>query len=385
MTLSISHVLSGKYNVEKYFEVLGQLYDQYGPVVKQELGNGIVIHVFDPDDIKTVYINEGTMPNIAPLQESALLYRKLRGLSLGLGNMNGEEWYRLRNSIRQLMLRKQEVSDYLPSVREVANDFVERIKQIRDENGIVRNLADEVGKWSQECVVCFDTRLGSLSGGKGEDRAQEMVEANRVVFQLSAKLKTAISYAEETIEKIDNLAQRNELEEGKYDFLTYLLGRKDLSRKDVIVLTFSLFADGLSTDDEPITAKSIQNLSYLRAVIKETFRLYPNGTEVSRIIPKDLILSGYQVPADVSMRFAEQDLHTHVNLNPLVHFKSEKYFKDPSNFKPERWVRGGDAKDIHPYLLTPFSHGVRTCAVHRHVCRTSNSKKIVIQILLCRK
>lgn len=53
---------------------------------------------------------------------------------------------------------------------------------------------------------------------------------------------------------------------------------------------------------------------------------------------------------------------THVNLNPHVHFKSEKYFPRASEFLPERWMRGGESGDIHPYLLTPFGHGVRTCA-----------------------
>ena len=47
--------------------------------------------------------------------------------------------------------------------------------------------------------------------------------------------------------RIESLSEREELDGDRYGFLTYLLGRKDLSYKDLSVITLSLFADGLST------------------------------------------------------------------------------------------------------------------------------------------
>ncbi|KAK7070239.1 hypothetical protein SK128_013936, partial [Halocaridina rubra] len=58
---------------------------------------------------------------------------------------------------------------------------------------------------------------------------------------------------------------------------------------------------------------------------------------------------------------------TYVDLNPYIWLKSERYFKDPLSFKPERWLRdsaiGGPIVD--PYVLNPFSIGTRMCAGRR--------------------
>jgi len=76
-----------KYKIYAYHKVLEDMYKKYGPLVRQDLGTRTVIHIFDPEDIRTVYINEGTMPHVVPLQETAQLYRQERDMSLGLGNV----------------------------------------------------------------------------------------------------------------------------------------------------------------------------------------------------------------------------------------------------------------------------------------------------------
>ena len=60
---------------------------------------------------------------------------------------------------------------------------------------------------------------------------------------------------------------------------------------------------------------------------------------------------------------------THLSLNNNLLLRLPEYFKDPERFIPERWARDGLMDNVHPYLLLPFSFGVRTCA-GQLLCKT---------------
>ncbi|CAG0891336.1 unnamed protein product [Darwinula stevensoni] len=399
---------SGEFKVKQYHKVLKKLHLKYGPIARQQIGPRLLVHLFDPEDVKTVYQHEGKMPVVPPLQETTQLYRKQKELSLGLGNTNHEEWYRLRSAVQQMMLRPKEVRHFLPLVNQVAKDFVDHICKVRRGDGTVHDLRTSG-------MICYETRLGCMDGtARQQEWGQQMVEANKTIFQLSGDLKFSLPFyaflptprwnqlvraedffyreakllVEQTIGKIHNmLKESGTLPEDRYSFLSYLLGREELSQKDVFIITLSLFADGLSTtspallfnlyclathpeaqetlrrevhenfpsSDVPITAEIINRMTYLKACVKETFRLFPIGTEVSRITQKDLVLAGYQIPAN-----------THVDFNQFVHFRSSSTFKHPEEFRPQRWIRGHPEEEtVHPYLLTPFGIGTRMCAGRR--------------------
>ncbi|KAK7070240.1 hypothetical protein SK128_013937 [Halocaridina rubra] len=114
----------------------------------------------------------------------------------------------------------------------------------------------------------------------------------------------SIKYITDTLDELRLLMKKGKLKEGQFNFLTYLLSRKELSEKDVITITLSLFSDGLSTTaptllgnlhclslnpesqerlyneiirnvsvDAPITVNTVNKLHYLKAFVKEVFRL----------------------------------------------------------------------------------------------------------------
>ena len=65
---------------------------------------------------------------------------------------NGEEWYRLRKAVQQMMLRPKEVYHYLPLVDSVAKDLVEKIRTNLDESNVLHNVQDIIAKWSMESI-----------------------------------------------------------------------------------------------------------------------------------------------------------------------------------------------------------------------------------------
>ncbi|XP_076039670.1 putative cytochrome P450 CYP44 [Oratosquilla oratoria] len=404
----------GLKNTTDYHKDVEKLRKKYGPIVKEVLGPQTIIHLFDPDDIKAVYNQDGKMPYIHFLQDTTEMYRKNNEMSPGLGNVNGEVWYRLRHAVHQMMLRPKEVSYYLPLQDGVACEAMERLEEERDAQGHVANLEDFVGKWIHEssAMCVFETSLKSLDKGVGEAQAQSLLDTNKQIFNISGHLKFSLklyryfwtpkyrnlhhledyfygvctTYIDNALKDIEELIRKKQFKEGSYSFLTYLMSRSDLERKDVIAIALSLFTDSLSTTvptllgnllclalnpesqerlykevisvvdpDGPMTIQHLNKLHYVKAFVKETFRFFPIGESVQRILKKDMELSGYYLPEG-----------TCVDLNGNILLRDPDYFEDPDTFRPERWLRSKDWNPAnHPYIPTPFSMGTRMCAGRR--------------------
>ena len=55
---------------------------------------------------------------------------------------------------------------------------------------------------------------------------------------------------------------------------------------------------------------------------------------------------------------------TVVNTGSDIICHMDKYFKDPHEFRPDRWL-GGSRKDIVPFSYIPFGFGARMCIGRR--------------------
>ncbi|NWZ24410.1 CP27A protein, partial [Asarcornis scutulata] len=125
-------------------------------------------------------------------------------------------------------------------------------------------------------------------------------------------------------------------------------------------------------------AEDIPKMPMLRAIIKETLRVYPVVPTNARVFyEKDIIIGDYLFPKNVSRgrsgrgpRCAPRGidpLPTPQTLFVLAHYAmshDETYFPEPERFLPQRWLRGHGSPH-HPFSSIPFGYGVRACVGRR--------------------
>ncbi|KAE9593235.1 putative licodione synthase [Lupinus albus] len=96
------------------------------------------------------------------------------------------------------------------------------------------------------------------------------------------------------------------------------------------------------------------NLPYLQAIIKETFRLHPPVPMVTRRCVEDCNIENYVIPNG-----------TLVFVNVWSIGRNPKYWENPLEFRPERFLNNGECDNMdvrgQHFQLLPFGSGRRMC------------------------
>ncbi|CAL9783062.1 unnamed protein product [Musa acuminata subsp. burmannicoides] len=109
---------------------------------------------------------------------------------------------------------------------------------------------------------------------------------------------------------------------------------------------------GIGCGKELVKEEEANEMMYLKAVIREVFRLHPS---VPLLLPRELMedcrIEGYKIPQK-----------TRVLVNVWTIGRDPKYWEAPQEFKPERFMEGG-AVDFkgNDFQFTPFGAGRRIC------------------------
>lgn len=108
--------------------------------------------------------------------------------------------------------------------------------------------------------------------------------------------------------------------------------------------------NNLQDNQKHFNWKQLSNLNYMERVIKESMRLYPSVTSLTRYVTKEIkSKSGYTIPKGCELFINIYDIH-----------RDEKHWPDPEKFDPDRFLPD-NCVNRHPFAYMPFSAGPRNC------------------------
>jgi cytochrome P450 len=95
-------------------------------------------------------------------------------------------------------------------------------------------------------------------------------------------------------------------------------------------------------------SEDMPHLKYTRAVMAEAMRLFPPAWVIGRVLLKDFQFGAYTLPKDAEVWMSQYVMH-----------RDPRYWKNPDEFIPERWLEA----DFSPsrFVYFPFSAGSRNC------------------------
>ena len=392
-------------------------YMLYGPVVREEvIFNFPLIHLFDKEDIMRVLKSEGEFP-MRPPNEADVFYRRHRSdayLNDGMVNLNGPEWHRLRQQLTPPLTNRNTPRRYAAEMNLTAEDFVALLLRSRDRDSVVHNVQDLVYRAGLEtvCNVALERRMGFLEDVVRDD-IQLILESIKGYQRASAEslyglpwwkylptrfsgvLHTLVKYKDTLWDKVgsivdDTLAEVTEEKGDSYEDLTdmgilkQLLKNDKLDLKDVKASTIDYITAGVDTignsiifalaliakhqgvqeklqaeidatlgPGEELTPEKLADMTYLKACVKESFRLYPTASQIARILPVEMTMTGgYVLPA-----------YSVVLCHQRIASLQEDNFTHARHFKPERWLPGSEADfpACEAGLVLPFGIGRRAC------------------------
>lgn len=283
----------------------------------------------------------------------------------------------------------------------------------------VQGLDNELFKWSFESVakMLFDKRFGCLGTQVNKD-AQAFIEAigefleqliyavfypswfckiyePKPVKKMFDSFDAMHHYAEMFIEqRLKEIEEREKMKptdsREKMGFFEFLLSSGKLTKDDLLASVIDILFAGVDTTSNTMqwvlymmaknpekqdilrqevlsvlgnrnhaSPTTLAQMPYLRGWVRETLRLYPVLSVLSRISSKDLVLSGYYIPEGTELHMLVMQMS-----------RDESVFEQPEAFKPERWLRDkeqsnkfNEAKEV--FASMPFGFGTRMCVGRR--------------------
>ncbi|KAF6807631.1 cytochrome p450 [Colletotrichum sojae] len=338
----------------------------------------------------------------AEMDKSQKFYRAVPGAPSDIVNSGREEHSALRRSLAH-GFSERSMRDQQPIIMKYVDLLMERLR----EHGAGGDKALDLAAWYN--YTTFDV-IGDLAFGEafGCLDGSDYHPWVRAIFQLArvgTVLQTATHYpfiktlmmalVPESVKRQRDsheeftkakLRRRLELGQDRPDLIEGLLKKKDdwnmtfeklRANCGIIIIggseTTATLLSGVTyfllTNPEPmrklteeirssfkneseINFASVSNLPYLLACLEEALRMYP---PVPIGLPRVVPAGG----AKIADEYVPED--TTVSVYQWAMYYSEKNFKDPRNYHPERWLADPEFASDNKDAFQPFHLGPRNC------------------------
>ncbi|XP_077994769.1 1,25-dihydroxyvitamin D(3) 24-hydroxylase, mitochondrial-like isoform X2 [Glandiceps talaboti] len=378
----------------------------FGDIYKYKIGALQTVVVNIPEDVEFVLRREGKYPRRVDMPWKD--YRDLRNYKYGILTLDGADWQRNRTALSKRILRPREVLTYTTPVNDVITDLLQKVRRLRRSDNIVPGLENSLFAWALDsaCSVILSKKLNLLDD-KPNPQAQAFIEAVHDMFRTTVDLfvvpvsiqkkintkawrthvkswdvifDTAKLLIDERMNEVVKISSSENMDEEEVDFLTFLVAKSKLETDEIYSNCTELLAAAVDTTSNAFlwvldcvskrpdvqdklfrevskvvpqgelpTYQHVNQMPYLKAVVKETIRLFPPAINLIRILSQDIVVQGYNIPAETAI------------LIPIWGMSRDpRYFEDPLQFKPERWLRN-EHEHFDGFRSLPFGFGPRMC------------------------
>lgn len=371
---------------ENPMRILMHMTERYGPVIPVNLANQRIVFISEPEYFKHVFVTNADnyikyFDGLKPVFGKAMITN------------DGALWQKIRMP-QQAAFHPDMFAEYIPyflKAIQAKMDIWAKLAQTGETFEMVEQTwtlaADMICKalfdrdmpfnphFVFKCVKTYtdvmnhrDIRLRKQSGEliemTGEDAAKAMeVWASVPAMVMGAdpremRERTLLKIIEECVANpsIPEFDQQQAIDEIKQYLwagtettaLTLAWALYETSRKPEMAERIRAEGAAVLGDREP-TAADYPALVYTRSVIQETMRIYPPIWGFIRVAVADDVIGGKEIKAGDRVSLFAYGAHH----NP-------KYWDEPEEFRPERWM-GGAAKKQVKYSYIPFGAGKRSC------------------------
>jgi cytochrome P450 len=348
---------------------LGDIYRVYSPARHRH-----VYVINHPEDVRRVLVtNPGNYRKGFGLDRVKML------LGNGLVTSEGDFW-RSQRYMMQPMFHRRAISRFAELIG-AANDRLLARWDARAAHGEPINVTDEVSELTAEVILgaIFGTDLEALADPSGRHPFQ--------IIATDSARDLSFAYRFRQLRKlIEELAQRRRSrQEEPFDFLGMLVAARDrrsgapMGERELVDEVTTLIIAGHETaastlnsawyllsqhadvearlhaeldalpEQSVLELAATESLTYTRAVLTETLRLYPPVWLISRHTLGPDLLAGYEIPAGVEVFLSPYFIHRH-----------PQFWSDPEAFRPERPEAVREARRPQCSYV-PFSAGPRHC------------------------